>query len=128
MKCLLDTHALLWIVGGDSRLGQKAKSAYLDEANSVFVSMATIWELAVKISLKKLEIAGELNGFVTEHVHGNGMELLPIQLAHCCQLQNLDFHHRDPFDRLIIAQAMVERLTIVSADKEFDAYPIQRIW
>jgi PIN domain nuclease of toxin-antitoxin system len=128
LKYLLDTHALLWIVSGDSRLSKKARSVYLDEANAIFASMATIWELAVKISLKKMEITGGLSDFVTEHVHGNSMELLPIQLAHCCQLQTLAFHHRDPFDRMIIAQAIVERLTIISADKEFDPYPIKRIW
>jgi PIN domain nuclease of toxin-antitoxin system len=128
VKCLLDTHALIWIVDNDSRLTRKVKSLYLDEDNLFFVSLATVWELAIKISLKKIEIKSDLVDFVGEHIQGNNLGILPIQLSHCFQLQKLDFHHRDPFDRLILSQAIVEGMSIVSADKAFDHYPIQRIW
>ena len=128
MRYLLDTHALLWIVNDDPQLGDKAKNIYLHDENDIFVSMASIWEIAIKISLKKLEIPGILSDFVKEHVRGNKIDILPIELNHLYQLENLTFFHRDPFDRLIISQAIVENIPVLGNDIAFDDYPIQRIW
>jgi PIN domain nuclease of toxin-antitoxin system len=128
LKCLFDTHTLLWVINDDPHLSKKAKSIYLNDNHEIFISMATIWELSIKISLKKLEIPGDLSEFVSEHVYGNKIEILSIQLPHLYQLQNLSFHHRDPFDRLIISQAIFEHLPIISADSAMDRYPIKRIW
>jgi PIN domain nuclease of toxin-antitoxin system len=128
LRYLLDTHALLWIVADDPQLSSQVKNIYLDEENEILTSTASIWETAIKISLKKLEIPGTLAEFVKEHVRGNKIEIMPIELKHLYQLENLSYFHRDPFDRLIIAQAIVENIPILSNDKAFDDYPIQRIW
>lgn len=128
MKFLLDTHTLLWIIDDNPQLSKKAKSIYLDDKNEIFTSTASIWEMAIKISLKKLEIPGTLSEFVTEHIRGNKIDILSIELKHLYQLENLSYFHRDPFDRLIIAQAIAENIPILGSDKAFDEYPIQRIW
>ena len=128
MKYLLDTHTLLWIIADDSVLGENTRSIYLNEMNEICLSMASIWEMAIKISLGKLQIPGSLPEFVKTHIRGNKIDVMPIELKHLYQLENLTFFHRDPFDRLIISQAIVENLPILSQDKEFDNYSIQRIW
>jgi len=128
LRYLLDTHTLLWIVNDDPQLGDEARNIYLNNANDIFASMASVWEMAIKISLKKLEIPGTLSDFVKEHIRGNKIDILSIELNHLYQLENLTYFHRDPFDRLIISQAIVENIPILSSDKAFDDYPIQRIW
>lgn len=112
----------------DPQLGDEARNIYLNNANDIFASMASVWEMAIKISLKKLEIPGTLSDFVKEHIRGNKIDILSIELNHLYQLENLTYFHRDPFDRLIISQAIVENIPILSSDKAFDDYPIQRIW
>ena len=100
------------------------KKLFLDEQNDVFFSMACIWELAIKINLGKLEIPGHLLDFVTEHILGNNIAILPIELSHLYHLETLPFYHRDPFDRIMIAQSIIEKLPIISSDKTLDSYPI----
>ena len=90
--------------------------------------MASIWEMAIKISLQKLEIPDTLSEFVKEHVRGNKIDIMSIELRHLYQLENLSLSHRDPFDRLIIAQAIAENIPVLSKDEAFEDYPIQRIW
>lgn len=128
MRYLLDTHTLLWIVDDNPKLGNKAKSIYLNEKNDIYTSIASVWEIAIKSSLKKLEIPGTLSEFVREHVRGNKIDIMSIELTHLYQLENLTYFHRDPFDRLIISQAIVENIPVLSNDEAFDDYPIQRIW
>jgi len=128
MKLLLDTHALLWFVTRDRRISDKARSLFLDTHNVILLSIASVWELAIKKSLGRLELSGGLSEFVDEHILGNDIRLLSIQPAHLYQVESLPFHHRDPFDRLIIAQAMVEALPILGKDRSFNAYPCNRIW
>ncbi|MBD3385391.1 PIN domain-containing protein [candidate division KSB1 bacterium] len=128
MRYLLDTHALLWIVGDDSRLSRKVRRLYLDESNEMLFSMAGIWEMAIKISLGKLHLPATLSDFVREHIRGNKIDILSIELGHLYQLERLEYYHRDPFDRLLIAQAMSENITIISSDGVFERYPVQRIW
>lgn len=128
MKYLLDTHALLWVAQDDSRLSQTAKSLFLDDRHGMVLSLASIWELAIKISLAKLSIDQPLQSFIHEHIYGNNIEILFIQTKHILPLESLPFHHKDPFDRLIIAQALVEGIPIISKDAWFDSYLVQRIW
>jgi len=128
MKYLLDTHTLLWIVTNDPRLSKKAKSLYLNSENLIFFSITSLWELTIKISLKKLSIDEPLNEFIQIHIKGNDIKFLNIQVPHILLLENLPYHHRDPFDRLIIAQSIHEDITILSSDKIFDLYPIKRVW
>lgn len=128
MKLLLDTHTLLWHALNDSRLSAAARAAIVDLANEVFVSPATYWELAIKISIGKLTVQQPFEDF--QRACEARFPLLPIATAHTAQVAKLPFppNHRDPFDRLMIAQAMVEGMLIVSADAAFDSYAVSRIW
>jgi PIN domain nuclease of toxin-antitoxin system len=128
MKFLLDTHALLWILSEDKRLSEDAKNEYLNRENTIFLSMASIWEMSIKISLNNLKLRNSVEKIVEEHVVGNDIKLLRIESSHIYPLQKLPFYHRDPFDRLIICQAMYEKMPIISSDKNFDLYSVKRIW
>ena len=128
MKYLLDTHTLLWIVTNDPRLSKKAKNAYLNSENLICFSIASLWEMAIKISLKKLSIEEPLSEFIQNQIKANDIKFLNIEVPHILALENLAYHHRDPFDRLIIAQSIHEEITILSSDKIFDLYPIKRFW
>jgi PIN domain nuclease of toxin-antitoxin system len=124
MTYLLDTHILLWFSSGDPRLSRKVKSILLNESNSILLSAASIWEMAIKISLDKLVISMPLKDFLREHVQGNNINILDIAINQVLQLESLPYYHRDPFDRLIIAQAIVEDLPVITADPHFKKYPI----
>lgn len=128
MKYLLDTHVLLWIITNDSKLSLKAKTIYLDPENDIYFSLAGVWEMAIKSSLGKLSLSKQLDKFIDEHIKGNNIEILKIEVPHVVRVENLPFHHRDPFDRLMISQAIVENLPLMSADRVLDAYPIKRVW
>jgi len=125
---LIDTHAFLWIVANNSKLSNRVKALFLDSENLLHLSMASIWEMAIKISLNKLSIGQPLQHFLQINLKGNDIEILNIKVAHILLLENLTFYHRDPFDRLIISQSISENIPIISADKAFDFYPIERIW
>ncbi|MBV6421865.1 MAG: hypothetical protein DAHOPDDO_03153 [Ignavibacteriaceae bacterium] len=128
MECLLDTHALLWIVTDDVQLSKKARKIFLDEENEIFISVASLWEIAIKVSLKRLNLGQTLNEFYIRHIVGNKIRLMDIKVEHLAELEYLEFHHRDPFDRLIISQAIVEKIHLLSKDKVLSKYPIKRIW
>lgn len=128
MKLLLDTHTLLWFVLGDASLSVPARQLIEDAANSKLVSPATYWELAIKISIGKYALHEPYETFMDRAIRQNSFLILPVEPRHTAALINLPFHHRDPFDRLMVAQAMVENLILVSADAVLDAYPIQRLW
>ena len=128
MDYLLDTHALLWIVTDDRQLSNKVKKIFLDEQNILFISTASLWEIAIKVSLKRLVLGQSLTDFFYKHVIGNNVRLLEIKLEHLAVLETLEFHHKDPFDRLIICQSIIEKIPILSNDKIFSKYPIKRIW
>lgn len=128
MNILLDTHTLLWIITDDSQLSAMAKELYLDKTNLVYFSMAGIWELAIKSSLAKINLGNSIEDFVDNHIKGNDINILDIKLAHILRIEKLPYHHRDPFDRLIIAQAIEEKIAILGNDTIFDTYKIKRIW
>ncbi len=128
MNLLLDTHAFLWIVSGDKRLSRKAKKLYLDKSNEVYLSAASIWEMAIKISLGRLTLEEPLENFIATHAVGNNIKILEIRSKHLYKIEDLPFHHRDPFDRVIIAQCMLENYFVVGNDKTFDSYPVSRVW
>jgi PIN domain nuclease of toxin-antitoxin system len=100
----------------------------LNPANEIYLSAASIWEMAIKISLKKLSLTLELNRFVSQHVKGNDIRILTVKAQHTYPLVGLPFHHRDPFDRLLVSQCLSEKLSLISKDATFDKYPIKRIW
>ena len=127
MDLLLDTHSLIWFLNGDEKLSDKAKSAIEDPTNSKIVSIASIWEIAIKISLFKFRFPKGFKHFL-DMVEDNGFEILPITFEHAIELSTLEFIHRDPFDRLLIAQSITDKLIIVTKDDNIKRYNIKTIW
>ncbi len=127
MKLLLDTHAFLWFIDDNPRLSPRAK-ALLESDADLLLSAGSLWEISIKVNVGKLTLAQPFDIFVPRQLADNDIEILPISLAHLGIVSTLPLHHRDPFDRLLIAQARVEQLSIVSADTAFDAYSVARLW
>ena len=128
MKLLLDTQTLLWFLLDDHRLSGKAREKISDPDALIFVSPASLWEIAIKISLGKYALPAPFESFWEEQFLTNDFALLPISASHAARVVNLPFHHRDPFDRLIIAQSLVEGIPLVSSDILFDHYGVDRVW
>jgi PIN domain nuclease of toxin-antitoxin system len=128
VRLLLDTHTLLWFYLGDPQLSSAAEAAIVDPGNAKFVSPASYWELAIKLSMKKYTLHVPFEDLIQEAVFDNGFEILPIEPRHTVALIPLVFHHKDPFDRMLIAQATVEGLLVVGADAVFDQYGVSRLW
>jgi PIN domain nuclease of toxin-antitoxin system len=128
MRLLLDTHAFLWFVLGDPLLSARARSLIEDPANATFISPASYWEMAIKISIGRYVLHEPYEDFFHRGIEANGFQILHIEPRHTAALTTLPFHHRDPFDRLLIAHALVEQMAIVSADTVFDSYPFNRLW
>ncbi len=127
MAFLLDTHTFMWFIEGDKSLPPKSRDIIKDVNNKCFLSIGSIWELAIKYSIGKLRSKttfSEIGKLIVE----NDIELLSISMEHIAQVLILPFHHRDPFDRLIIAQGMVENLQIITRDKDFKSYGIEIFW
>jgi PIN domain nuclease of toxin-antitoxin system len=127
VRILLDTHVLLWWQTDDPRLSKKARTIIADPANRLVWSIASSWEIAVKIGIGKLRAAAPLSTLYSDIVSEFGAELLPITHAHCCRLATLPLHHRDPFDRMIVAQAQSEELPILSADPKLAMYGVETV-
>ena len=127
-RLLLDTHAFLWWVEDHASLSAKAKAAIADPENTCLISAASAWELAIKSSLGKLRLPAPIDRFLAEQLPANRFGFLPIEIRHLARVESLPFHHRDPFDRLLAAQALEERLVIVSADLVFKKYRVKQIW
>ncbi len=128
MRVLLDTHALLYFIRGDPALSSYARQVIESRDNECVLSVASLWEMAIKCSLGKLTLAMPFTELVSDHVVGNDMVLLHVAPEHLDLITKLPFHHKDPFDRLIIAQGLVEDIPILSNDKTFDRYGIKRLW
>ena len=127
MRLLLDSHAFLWWVTADAALGRRARAAIADSRNECFLSHASIWEMAIKASLGKLRLPSSVERFVVEHCAANDFQLLSIALAHIALVESLPFHHRDPFDRVLVAQARHEGMALVSRDASLKAYGVSVI-
>jgi len=127
MRILVDTQAFIWFVEDDKQLPAKIKIELEDIDNSIVISIASLWEMTIKLSLGKLHI-GCLIEEMIDKVYQNGFEILPILPDHIIKLSKLDYFHRDPFDRIIISQGLSENMVIVSSDKVFDEYSIKRKW
>lgn len=128
MKLLLDTHTLLWFIAGSPNLSATARSLIEDTANEKYVSIASLWEIAIKISIGKMSLTALFDVLFPHQLQVNGFELLPIKVNHTSAIVTLPFHHRDPFDRIMIAQAIEEKMNLVSIDAVFDDYSITRLW
>ncbi len=128
MKLLLDTHTFLWLVEGSPSLSVGAKTALTDPANELFLSVASVWESAIKTSNKKLSLSDPLDAFVAKWTTIYQLNLLPIHVPHALAVVGLPDHHKDPFDRILIAQALVEGMTLVSGDSKIVPYNVPIIW
>ncbi len=128
MRILLDTHAFLWAIGDDSKLSDAAKSAYLDSENELFFSAVSYWEIGIKLSIGKLELIENWQQIIDKEMINNGIKWLDLKKEHVQGILNLDFHHRDPFDRLLIAQAIHEHSAIMTLDKQIAKYDVTTIW
>lgn len=128
MKLLLDTHTFLWLIIDDPKLSTNVKSIFLDSDNDIYLSMSSVWEMAIKVSLGKLILSEPFEKIIPREIKTNGIYLLNIEFTHIAIIANLPFFHRDPFDRIIIAQSMVENFPVLSIDTHFDRYKIKRIW
>lgn len=128
MKLLLDTHTLLWFIAGSASLSSDARALIEDVSNEKFVSIVTIWETAIKVSIGKMSLSAPFDVLFPHQLEVNGFELLPVKVEHTSVVTTLPFHHRDPFDRLLIAQAIEEKMTLLSVDTVFDDYGVTRLW
>ena len=124
MDLLLDTHALIWWLANSRRLGEQARLAMRDPRNAVYVSIVTAWEMAIKVGLGRLEVPNNVGAWLPAQLAANRFRLLPIALSHVLAVEHLPLHHRDPFDRLLIAQAQAEHLILVTKDATIARYGV----
>lgn len=128
MRILLDTHVLLWALADDPRLSSRARALVLDDAHTLIWSAASTWELAIKAGLGRIRFTRPLAEYLPQTLEAEGIESLSISTSHAAAVEALPRHHADPFDRLLIAQASVEKLALLSADKVLRRYPVEVIW
>lgn len=128
MDLLLDTHTFLWFITDDPRLSRDALKLIDDRSNNKFVSIVSLWEIAIKVRIGKLTFTEPFDRLFPRQLEINGFDLLPVKIKHTSVVASLPLHHRDPFDRLLISQAMDENLSIVGSDKVFDDYGVIRLW
>ncbi len=128
MRFLLDTHTFLWFSAADPNLSSTAYGLIADPTNQPLLSAGSLWEIAIKFSLGKLQLGQPFEMLIPQQLQSIGNQVLPITVEHLTQVSILPFHHRDPFDRLFIAQAIFEQIPIVGRDSAFDDYSIARIW
>lgn len=128
MRGLIDTSTFLWFISGNSRLSHTAKTFISEIENEIFLSVASLWEIAIKMSLGKLEVFMTYEHMLSKEIEDNEIELLPIEKRHLMELLGLPLYHRDPFDRMIISQGIAENLPILTCDRLFTDYPIEKIW
>ena len=128
MDILLDTQVLLWSISGDRQLSEQGRSVFLEPKNNLYFSMAGYWEIAIKVSIGKLELDNQWPGIIDKEMRSNFIKFIPVTQKHCNLLSKLPFHHRDPFDRMLIAQAKTEQMTLLSADRQLEKYGVEIIW
>jgi PIN domain nuclease of toxin-antitoxin system len=128
MKLLMDSHTFLWFYGERHKLSSRALKELLDISNQAFLSLASVWELQIKMQKGKLIFNDSLAEVIEQQQARNGIRILPIHLSHILELENIPPHHKDPFDRLLISQAIVEGMTLVSADEECRRYNVEILW
>jgi len=128
VRILLDTNVFLWIISEDARLSPVARDLFLDGKNVPLLSIASVWEIMIKSSLRKLDLPENPGPFIREQLRLNSCTLLDITVEHCVMVASLPFHHKDPFDRLIVAQALVENIPVISADSIMKEYGVKNLF
>ena len=128
MNLLLDSHAFIWMHEEPHKLSVKVAHEILNSANKIFLSVASVWEIQIKINLGKFNFSDTLENVIAQERRTNNLQILSVNLSHALNLENLPFHHKDPFDRLLISQAIVENMILVSADANFAKYQVKLLW
>ena len=128
MRALLDTHAFLWWISDDPRLSEKAREIIADGHNELFFSAASGWEISIKAGLGRLEVPENLQRFIADQLSRNAIQVLPIYLSHAQHTGTLPVHHRDPFDRILVSQAILEEMPLLSADSHLSRYLVEVVW
>ncbi len=128
MKILLDTHTFLWWIEDDPQLSDVARATIADGSHELFFSAASGWEIAIKSQIGKLRLPENLDQFITEQLYRNNFTVLPIQLSHTLHVHALPLLHRDPFDRILVAQSSVEEMPILTIDPQIAQYNVQTLW
>jgi PIN domain nuclease of toxin-antitoxin system len=127
MKALLDTHSFLWAITEDSRLSHRARQIFTANS-SLWLSVVSVWEILIKVRTGKLALPEPTGSYLVKELTKNQIDILPLSLDHVLRLEQMELHHRDPFDRILIAQSLEESLPIVTSDPQFEKYPIELIW
>lgn len=128
MNLLLDSHTFVWVHEEPHKLSVNAALEILNPSNQLFLSVASVWELQIKIKLGKFSFSDIFENVIIQEQQANNLQILPVELSHALYLENLPLHHKDPFDRLLISQAIVENMTLVSADASFANYQVNLLW
>ena len=128
MRVLLDTHAFLWWISDDRRLSERAREIIGDGRNELFISVASGWEISIKAGLGWLEVPEDLEAFMADQLSRNAIQMLPIYLRHALRTRVLPDHHRDPFHRMLVLQAVLDEMPLLSADPQISRYPVEVIW
>jgi PIN domain nuclease of toxin-antitoxin system len=128
MKYLLDTHAFLWFAEDNMRLSKTAKEIIADYRNNIYLSSASVWEISIKISIGKLKLKKDLNKFISENIIQYGFTPIAVTIPHTIEIAKLPEIHKDPFDRILIAQSIVEKIQIITSDKYINKYNIKTVW
>lgn len=128
MRLLLDTHTFLWFITNDSLLSATAEALIADPGNECVISPASYWEVAIRVNLGKYPLTVPFEQFLSEGIEGNDFSILPVEIRHAAVLSQLPMHHKDPFDRLIISQALADQIPVISVDTAFDRYGVTRLW
>ncbi len=128
MKYLIDTHVFKWLDNESNKLSPKVQAIMADRNNQLVLSLVSVWEIQIKVQLGKMNLRTQLNTVIEDQQRINQIELLPVKLEHILYLENLPSHHRDPFDRILIAQAISEGLTLINHDSSFSQYPVKIEW
>ncbi len=128
MKLLLDTSSFLWFIGNSPKLSRKAQQLIFDFNNEVYLSIASAWEIGIKVSIGKMNLTQPLKTFITAHTSTNRIQILSIELDEIEVISQMLLHHKDPFDRLLVAQSIVHGMPIISSDPKFDPYGVNRVW
>jgi PIN domain nuclease of toxin-antitoxin system len=126
MKVLIDTHVLLWGIQDSSKVSSNVRS--LLPVSDVWISVASLWEIMTKVQIGKLALPSPIGDYLAGKLRMNGVSVLPLTFAHVRRLEGIPLHHRDPFDRILIAQSLEENIPLVSSDPHFEKYPLQLIW
>lgn len=128
MRALLDTHAFLWWISDDPRLSETATEIIADGNNELYFSAASGWEISIKAGLGRLEVPDDLQKFIADQLLRNAIQGLPIYLRHALYTRTLPGHHRDPFDRILVSQAILEKMVLISADHQISRYAVEVVW